>query len=110
MSKMKTRKAVMNALKGVPAAMLPEPAVQPHAVPLISELEPEMPVDAFFAAPANGGADAMGLAGIPWGGGWAPSAGTSNAFPAPGSSTESWNVRPRSLQRTCWHLSPSRHN
>ena len=87
MSKMKTRKAVLHALKGVaasPMMPLPEPP------PMMPELEPEMPVDAFFAAPAAGGTDAMSLAGSPWDPGWAPAQPSAAA-----GSSESWNVRQR---------------
>ncbi len=97
MSKMKTRKAVLHALKGVASSpmMPPQPAVQlplPEPPPMMADLEPEMPVDAFFAAPAGGGADAMGLAASPWGPGWAP---TQPSVHAAAGSSESWNVRQR---------------
>jgi hypothetical protein len=99
MSKMKTRKAVMNALTGVQATMMmPESAMQPpmpEAPPMMPELEPEMPVDAFFAAPAGGAG--LGSAASPWGPGWAPP--QPSAQMAPGTS-ETWNVSlpPRDLR------------
>ena len=91
MSKMKTRKAVINALKGVSMMGMPEPGMQPmpETPPMMPELEPEMPVDAFFATPAGGGG--MGLAASPWGPGWAP------AQPSPQMGTgvaPDWNVSP----------------